>query len=187
MAADVVKSLGVKSLTSDAQFFEETINVRVSHRAVVRHVPLQHSLVCYWANQSDKIRSLLNNTAPGSAGIADKIAGMKYLLAVRCCCCCCWRCSVLCVCVALLTVGTQLISKGRNAADFYPDVVKNVVVKSVELKKLVYMYLVHHTVRVHWNWSPGFDSRCRMQTPHAVSCRCWPSTHSSVIWLTRTN
>jgi len=36
------------------------------------------------------------------------------------------------------------MSKGRDMSDFFPDVVKNVVVKSVEMKKMVYMYLVHY-------------------------------------------
>jgi AP-3 complex subunit beta len=37
-----------------------------------------------------------------------------------------------------------LISKGRDASSLFPAVVKNVISKNVELKKLVYMYLVHY-------------------------------------------
>ncbi|XP_037548106.1 AP-3 complex subunit beta-1 [Nematolebias whitei] len=38
----------------------------------------------------------------------------------------------------------QLISKGRNASDLFPAVVKNVASKNIELKKLVYVYLVRY-------------------------------------------
>jgi AP-3 complex subunit beta len=57
---------------------------------------------------------------------ADKIKGMKWLLAN--------------------------LSKGKDVSEFFPDVVKNVVVKSVEVKKMVYNYLVHYA---------DFDSSCR--------------------------
>ena len=50
--------------------------------------------------------------------VKDKLEGMKYLLA--------------------------MMTKGRNMSSFMPDVVKNVIAKSVEVKKLVYMYLVHY-------------------------------------------
>jgi len=49
---------------------------------------------------------------------ADKLKGMKWLLA--------------------------MLSKGKDVSEFFPDVVKNVVVKSVEVKKMVYNYLVHY-------------------------------------------
>jgi len=45
-----------------------------------------------------------------------------------------------------------MISKGRDVAEFFADVVKNVGVKSVELKKMVYIYLVHYA---------DFNSSCR--------------------------
>lgn len=37
-----------------------------------------------------------------------------------------------------------MLSKGRDIPEFFPDVVKNVVVKSIEVKKMVYIYLVHY-------------------------------------------
>lgn len=37
-----------------------------------------------------------------------------------------------------------MTSKGQDVAEFFPDVVKNIVSKSVEIKKMVYMYLVHY-------------------------------------------
>ena len=49
---------------------------------------------------------------------AEKSRGMKFLLAN--------------------------MSKGRDMSEFFPDVVKNVVVRAVEVKKMVYMYLVHY-------------------------------------------
>jgi AP-3 complex subunit beta len=44
------------------------------------------------------------------------------------------------------------LSKGNDVSDFFPDVVKNVVVKSVEVKKMVYNYLVHYA---------DFNASCR--------------------------
>jgi len=38
----------------------------------------------------------------------------------------------------------QLISKGRNVSSFFPDVVKNVVSKHPDVRKLVYIYLVRY-------------------------------------------
>uniref|UniRef100_A0A3P9JSP4 Clathrin/coatomer adaptor adaptin-like N-terminal domain-containing protein n=1 Tax=Oryzias latipes TaxID=8090 RepID=A0A3P9JSP4_ORYLA len=37
-----------------------------------------------------------------------------------------------------------LISKGKNASELFPAVVKNVASKNIELKKLVYVYLVRY-------------------------------------------
>lgn len=37
-----------------------------------------------------------------------------------------------------------MIAKGRNASDLFPAVVKNVVSKNVEIKKLVYVYLMRY-------------------------------------------
>uniref|UniRef100_K3WFQ3 AP-3 complex subunit beta n=1 Tax=Globisporangium ultimum (strain ATCC 200006 / CBS 805.95 / DAOM BR144) TaxID=431595 RepID=K3WFQ3_GLOUD len=65
----------------------------------------------------DRIRKLLDNKL-GVAGHAEKLEAMKALLAS--------------------------ISKGEDVAMFFADVVKNVIVASVEVKKLVYMYLVHY-------------------------------------------
>ena len=62
----------------------------------------------------------------GSTKEADKLKGMKWLLAS--------------------------LSKGRDVSEFFPDVVKNVVVKSVEVKKMVYNYLVHYA---------DYDAACR--------------------------
>lgn len=45
-----------------------------------------------------------------------------------------------------------MLSKGRDIPEFFPDVVKNVVVKSIEVKKMVYIYLVHYA---------DFDNNCR--------------------------
>lgn len=61
-----------------------------------------------------------------SAKEAEKLKGMKWLLA--------------------------MLSKGCDVSEFFPDVVKNVVVKSVEVKKMVYLYLVHYA---------DYDNSCR--------------------------
>ena len=45
-----------------------------------------------------------------------------------------------------------MLSKGNTVAEFFPDVVKNVVVKSIEVKKMVYIYLVHYA---------DFNDMCR--------------------------
>ena len=45
-----------------------------------------------------------------------------------------------------------MLSKGRDVSEFFPDVVKNVVVKSIEVKKMVYLYLVHYA---------DYDAVCR--------------------------
>ena len=37
-----------------------------------------------------------------------------------------------------------MVTIGRDVSSFFPDVVKNVVVESTEVKKLVYMYLIHY-------------------------------------------
>lgn len=65
----------------------------------------------------DRIRKLLDNKL-GVAGHGEKLEAMKALLAS--------------------------ISKGEDVSSFFADVVKNVIVASVEVKKLVYMYLVHY-------------------------------------------
>ncbi|EGZ18906.1 hypothetical protein PHYSODRAFT_332637 [Phytophthora sojae] len=85
-------AIGMKSITGDAHFFEESMNL-------------------------DRIRKLLDNKL-GVAGHGEKLEAMKALLAS--------------------------ISKGEDVSMFFADVVKNVIVASVEVKKLVYMYLVHY-------------------------------------------
>ena len=37
-----------------------------------------------------------------------------------------------------------MVAKGRDASDLFPAVVKNVVSKNIEVKKLVYTYLVRY-------------------------------------------
>lgn len=85
-------AIGMKSITGDAHFFEESMNL-------------------------DRIRKLLDNKL-GVAGHGEKLEAMKALLAS--------------------------ISKGEDVSSLFADVVKNVIVASVEVKKLVYMYLVHY-------------------------------------------
>ncbi|KAF0752598.1 hypothetical protein AaE_005977, partial [Aphanomyces astaci] len=65
----------------------------------------------------ERIKKLLDNKT-GTAGVSEKLQAMKTLLA--------------------------MISKGEDVSLFFADVVKNVIVNSVEVKKMVYMYLVHY-------------------------------------------
>ncbi|KAH9118372.1 hypothetical protein LEN26_012131 [Aphanomyces euteiches] len=65
----------------------------------------------------ERIKKLLDNKT-GTAGVSEKLQAMKTLLA--------------------------MISKGEDVSIFFADVVKNVIVNSVEVKKMVYMYLVHY-------------------------------------------
>lgn len=37
-----------------------------------------------------------------------------------------------------------MVAKGRDASELFPAVVKNVVSKNAEVKKLVYVYLVRY-------------------------------------------
>ena len=68
---------------------------------------------------AEKLKKLLDGKShTGITGQAERIQAMKWLMA--------------------------MISKGRDVSQFYPDVVKNVVSKAVELKKLSYMYLMHY-------------------------------------------
>lgn len=53
------------------------------------------------------------------------------------------------------------MAKGRDVTAFYPDVVRNVIVKAVEVKKLVYSYLVHHAVR---ELALGGSGECTLHT-----------------------
>lgn len=39
---------------------------------------------------------------------------------------------------------SQMVAKGRDASELFPAVVKNVVSKNIEVKKLVYVYLVRY-------------------------------------------
>ena len=39
-----------------------------------------------------------------------------------------------------------MLSKGKDMSEFFADVVKNVIAGHVEVKKMVYMYLVHYAV-----------------------------------------
>ena len=45
-----------------------------------------------------------------------------------------------------------MLSKGKDIPEFFPDVVKNVVARSIEVKKMVYIYLVHYA---------DFNDSCR--------------------------
>lgn len=54
-----------------------------------------------------------------------------------------------------------MMAKGRDVSEYYPDVVRNVIVKAVEVKKLVYNYLVHHAVSTSIAHAPPPPTRVR--------------------------
>ncbi len=85
---------GIGSPLSDKSFFDESITPA-------------------------KLRDLLDKkNYKSAAGVAERIRGMKWLLAQ--------------------------MSMGIDVSEFFTSVVKNVIVKNVELKKLVYMFLTHY-------------------------------------------
>jgi hypothetical protein len=76
-------SAGNKVLSSEAQFFDETVTVsapqRISGSSPSPSTPRRP--------QPDRIKHLLDNVELGSgrASMAEKTEGMKYILAVRSC------------------------------------------------------------------------------------------------------
>uniref|UniRef100_A0A8C7L1Y0 AP-3 complex subunit beta n=1 Tax=Oncorhynchus kisutch TaxID=8019 RepID=A0A8C7L1Y0_ONCKI len=52
--------------------------------------------------------------------------------------------AVQCVTVLYWVCDPQMIARGKNASDLFPAVVKNVACKNIEVKKLVYVYLVRY-------------------------------------------
>lgn len=51
--------------------------------------------------------------------------------------------NILCFLVTNLLLF-QMVAKGKDVSELFPSVVKNVAVKNLELKKLVYVYLVRY-------------------------------------------
>lgn len=43
----------------------------------------------------------------------------------------------------------SMVARGRDASDLFPAVVKNVVSKNIEIKKLVYVYLTRFYIHLH--------------------------------------
>ena len=67
----------------------------------------------------DKIKKLLDNASINKqSGINERLRALKWLLAQT--------------------------TSGKDVSQFFPDVVKNVIVKDVEVKKFVYMYLSYY-------------------------------------------
>ena len=88
----------------------------------VKQRPTKH-LSDTFSPQPDRIKRLLNSTGTGNQEIKDKLEGMEYLLAVGLAS---LFSSILFHDVFLH--GPQMMSKGRNMSEFFPDVVKNVIV-----------------------------------------------------------
>ena len=67
----------------------------------------------------DKIRKLLDNSSINKqSGINERLRALKWLLAQT--------------------------TSGKDVSAFFPDVVKNVIVSDVQVKKFVYMYLTYY-------------------------------------------
>ena len=66
-----------------------------------------------------ELKTLLDGSPMSTPrGQTERIKGLKWLLA--------------------------MISKGMDVSRFFPDVVRNVITTHIELKKLVYMFLMHY-------------------------------------------
>ena len=48
------------------------------------------------------------------------------------------------LCALLNSTASKLISKGRNVSEFFAQVVKNVASHNLEIRKLVYIYLLRY-------------------------------------------
>ena len=67
-----------------------------------------------------------------------------------------------------------MLSKGKDIPEFFPDVVKNVVARSIEVKKMVYIYLVHYA---------DFNDSCReIALPFATVSPAPTSNDYSAHW-----
>jgi AP-3 complex subunit beta len=77
---------------------------------------------------------------------ADKLDGMKQVVSVgRAGCDAPWEWRVVWeACAQLFFPPPKYLSGGADVSYLFPDVVKNVVTKNMELKKLVYHFLVHY-------------------------------------------
>ena len=93
---------------------------------------LPHALLSPSPPQPEKIKHLLDNieAGTGKGSVMEKVEGMKYILAVR------W---VIRVCLESACPRSppppfrphqQQMARGSDASGFYPDVVRNVIVRA---------------------------------------------------------
>jgi len=127
---DLQSMYNAKTINGDAHFFEDvTTPAKVrqyldSFQASLFEKGIvigrnQRELVARTTHSPNCCTNLTNpNVSYVSEQEADKIKGMKLLLA--------------------------MLSKGKDIPEFFPDVVKNVVARGIEVKKMVYIYLVHY-------------------------------------------
>uniref|UniRef100_A0A8C8BK64 AP-3 complex subunit beta n=1 Tax=Otus sunia TaxID=257818 RepID=A0A8C8BK64_9STRI len=91
---------------------------------------------CYSALRADELRPLANPKPTVATG-----PGASHAVPCH---------DVLCRAVpchppgVTLFLSPQMIARGKNASDLFPAVVKNVACKNIEVKKLVYVYLVRY-------------------------------------------
>eukprot|EP00727_Mastigamoeba_balamuthi_P004329 m51a1_g13894 Adaptor protein complex 3 (AP-3), beta subunit (1175) ;mRNA; r:711313-716670 len=70
-----------------------------------------------------------------------------------------------------------MISKGRDVSSLFPDVIKNVIAQNVEIRKLVYMFIVHYSEVEPQNALLGINSLQKAMSEHnqmlrASALRC---------------
>lgn len=87
----------------------------------------------YFDAPEEKIKQI--RTQLDSNSDREKLDGLKRLIAV---------CSLFCDCEEIILKLTKLISKGRNLAEFFPYVVKNVASSNLEIRKMVYIFLLRY-------------------------------------------
>ena len=89
----------------------------------------------YFDAPEEKIKQI--RTQLDSNSDREKIDGLKRLVAVR-------YLLSLRLTQSILKCSRKLISKGRNVSEFFPYVVKNVASPNLEIRKLVYIFLLRY-------------------------------------------
>ncbi|PIL29871.1 hypothetical protein GSI_08078 [Ganoderma sinense ZZ0214-1] len=107
-------SLNLNALTENAARLGARLQETLSEQT--RDLSLRASGSTYLDNPEDKVKNIGRQLDSNSD--REKLEAMKRLIA--------------------------LISKGRNVSEFFAQVVKNVASHNLEIRKLVYIYLLHY-------------------------------------------
>ena len=107
---------------------QETISEHTRDLAIARG-----SSASYFDTPEDKVKNIRKQLDSNSD--REKLDAMKRLIAV----------SIIASALTLqLRHSQKLISKGRNVSEFFAQVVKNVASHNLEIRKLVYIYLLRY-------------------------------------------
>uniref|UniRef100_A0A8C8JVS0 AP-3 complex subunit beta n=1 Tax=Oncorhynchus tshawytscha TaxID=74940 RepID=A0A8C8JVS0_ONCTS len=87
------------------------------------------------------LREQVTSICPGMTSV---LSPCDVTTATSHCVCVCVMSYCWCVTVLYWVCDPQMIARGKNASDLFPAVVKNVACKNIEVKKLVYVYLVRY-------------------------------------------